>query len=404
MVPPPWTRALARQLVRKLGFGIIAVLGACARLAFPARTLTRGPKQVLLIRLDLLGDVARTMWLAAGLRAAFPDARLTVLTLPYTAQLAALCPAVDDVVSIDTNGIRTPRGILNPNVWRSYVRTWRWLRAQEFDLAVSTFGAMASLWARLSGAARRVGYAGEAYPFLLTDTVPGRRYRERRHEVEYLQDLATAIGAGELRKSTSPVVPDSAAGERIAASCGAAPRQPVVVVHPGSVNGAAKRWPTRNWALFCDQLQEAGARVILVGSSAEVALVNEVVALAGTPVASLAGRTDVGELAALLARAALVAGGDSGPVHLAATLGRPTLAVYGPTDPVTYGPRGPATTRVLTADLPCSPCYAATAPAECPLGDPICMRLISVGDMVDAAKQVLLNADGNSTAWKSREF
>ena len=83
---------------------------------------------------------------------------------------------------------------------------------------------------------------------------------------------------------------------------------------------------------------------------------------------------------------------------MAVALGRPLLAVYGPTDPAIYGPYRPVgQTVVLRADLPCSPCYTATAVAECPLGDTICMRLVTVESMLDNARRILTAGDADHT-------
>jgi heptosyltransferase-2 len=105
---------------------------------------------------------------------------------------------------------------------------------------------------------------------------------------------------------------------------------------------------------------------------------------------SLAGKTDIEELIGVIAAADLVASGDSGPLHLASAAGRPTLSVYGPTDPRIHGPYRPmAPSRLLRSDIVCSPCYSMAATAECPLGDPVCMRLVTVGPMVRAALDLL---------------
>jgi lipopolysaccharide heptosyltransferase II len=319
-----------------------------------------------------------------------------MLTLPYTASLARLHPLVDEVVEIDTNLIRHPRTLLASATWREYARVYRYLRAQRFDLALSIYGRMGSLCAFLSGALRTVAYAAEAYPFLLTDPVPGGRHRERVPEIEYVQRLATFAGGKPQPSRFHLRAPAGArsAVDRLFVDAGLSHEAVVVVIHAGSRNGVAKRWPSGSWSRFADELyQRTGARVILVGASSDAAIADTVVKGARFPIISLAGKTSVEQLIAVLERADLVASGDSGPLHLAAALGRPLLAVYGPTDPAIYGPHEPKGDIVLhRIDLPCSPCYTLASTAECPLGDPICMRLVSVSQMVESAIRLLESA------------
>jgi ADP-heptose:LPS heptosyltransferase len=130
--------------------------------------------------------------------------------------------------------------------------------------------------------------------------------------------------------------------------------------------------------------------VALIGAAGDLPIAREVMQLAEVPIASLVGETSIEDLVALIARADLIASGDSGPLHLAVALGRPLVSVYGPTDPAIYGPFNPAgPSAVHRFDLPCSPCYTMAMSAECPLGDPICMRLVTVEEMVKSARTLL---------------
>jgi lipopolysaccharide heptosyltransferase II len=347
----------------------------------------------MIIRLDLLGDVLSSMHAVEALHAAYPAARIVMLTLPYTAPLARLNPAVDEVVSVDTNRIRTPRGLLSPATWSEYRRTHKYVRSQGFDLCVSLSGRMASLCAFLSGARRTIGYSREAYPFLLSDPVAGGRYVERTHEVEYVRRLARHAGASLFPERASLTVPEEAhqATDRLLAQHDIAAEEKLVVIHAGSVHPSAKRWPPGSWSCFADDLHQAtGARIVLIGSKSDEPVAREVVQNATVPIATLVGDTTVEELLGLLARADLVASGDSGPLHLAVALGRPVVAAYGPTDPRIYGPYNPvAPTQLHRKDLPCSPCYPTTVSPDCPLGDPICMRLVTVRQMVNSAVELL---------------
>ncbi|GAC1443110.1 MAG: hypothetical protein NVSMB52_01080 [Chloroflexota bacterium] len=288
--------------------------------------------------------------------------------------------------------IRSLTGLLTLGTWKHYHQTYKALRAGKFDLCISVYGQPASLWAGLSGATKTVGYGSEAYPHLLSKPLPGGRHSVRMHEVDYVRQLAENINA------TFPVAPSITVGEKWRASTthrlhdlGVRPSDTVIVIHAGANNGSAKRWPAHYWGAFTDALRgRTSAHIILIGSEGDRSVALDVQRAAQYDLTSFVGETDIPTLVALLDRADLVVSGDSGPLHVAVALGRPLLAVYGPTDPQIYGPYRPtAATKVLRADIPCSPCYSLAASAECPLGDPICMRLVRVDDMVNAALELL---------------
>lgn len=389
---PGTVRVFARVTVRRVMYVLIGVLGALTRVG------RRHPvgfevRQILVCRLDLVGDLVFTRPLIRGMREQYPNASITLLTLPYTAPLAGQYEEVDAIITVDTNRIRTRAGLLDLATWTEYFSVAQRLRAKEFDLGVSVCGRMASLCVFLSGAKHSIGYDAEAYPFLLTSTIPGGRYNVRKHEVEYVRTLARAAGAVHAPTDLDLAVPRDAVANMHArlATCGVRPVDRLIVVHAGAVNGSAKRWPPAHWALFIDRIaQVSDARIVLTGAASDEPIANAVLDRTTAAVLSFVGTTSLLELCALIDRADLVASGDSGPCHLAVALGRPLVAAYGPTDPQVHGPyypRGPV--QIHRADLPCSPCYSMSATAECPLGDPICMRLVTVDQMFASALSLL---------------
>jgi lipopolysaccharide heptosyltransferase II len=389
-------RAVARRGVRGVFYVIFAGLGLMRSAVQPGYSTESEVQGILVIRVDLMGDLLFSLPAVQALRKRYPEAHITLLALPYTAALAAMNPCINEIVQVDTNRIRSVRGLLDPRTWREYWEALRLVRARRFDLAISVYGRMGSLCAWLSGARRTVGYSGEAYPLLLNDPVPGGRHRERIHETEYAGRLARHAGARwepdlpnlRLRAESITAARDLLAGRGVSAL------DPIVAIHAGSVNGSAKRWPASSWARFADDLaSRARIRSVLIGSESDRPIADEVLRRSASDTVSLVGQTDVPTLAAVLARAKLVASGDSGPLHLATALGRPLLAVYGPTDPAIYGPYRPAVPTIVNrADIPCSPCYNLAAPADCPLADPICMRLVTVERMVEDALRLLADA------------
>lgn len=374
--------AVARRVAYSVGWLLFGGLGLVLHLTggrahFEPHTIRR----ILVIRLDLLGDFVFTLPAVQALRAAYPQAELTLLTLEYTRPLATLVPGVDRVLALDLNQYRRPAG------WRrlgEVLRLVRQLRAARFDLCVAVHGRPAGILALLSGARYRVGYAAHAYPFAFNRPVAGRRYVQRRHEVEYGLALARAAGAEGPAQPALPAppgrvsVPGLASGERY------------VVLHPGASNGSAKRWPAAAWARLVEQVWTLlGMRAVVTGSAAERALVESVVAHAGAAAVGLVG-APLHELVAVLAGAEAVVAGDTGPLHVAAALGRPVVGIYGPTDPAQTGPRGPRV-AVVRRPVPCGPCYDLRGPAECKLPERsvACMRDLGVDGVLGALLAVL---------------
>jgi lipopolysaccharide heptosyltransferase II len=383
------------QAVLWVVFGLIGLWGRLRGLRWPYPCFDPDAvRTILVLRLDLLGDVLLSMPAVEALHERYPQAEIWMMTLPYTADIPARYPFVTRVVTLDTNGIRSLAGLLRPSTFRQWYRVYRLLRRQHFDLAVSLCGLMASIWAFLSGATHRIGYRKEAYPLLHTYTLPGRRYDRRRHEVRWCLDLAEATGAARRPRYLHLEVAPTAQAHmrRVLEERGVGDETLLIGVHAGSINGSAKRWPAAHWAELADRLHdEYGATVVLTGSGDERPIVQAVTRAMRTRPIVLAGETTVDELAAVLAHCAVVLSGDSGPLHIAVALNRPTVSVYGPTDSAISGPypRPGQTALVLRTGIGCSPCYNALATAECPYGNTACMHHLTVDHMYHAVQRVL---------------
>ena len=376
-------------------FGVIGLWGRVAALKAPyPRFEPDKVRKILVLRLDLLGDVLLSMPAVEALHERYPRAEIWMMTLPYTANIPARYPFVTRVVTLDTNEIRSLRGLLNPATLKKWLGFYLLLRRQRFDLAVSLFGLTASIWAFMSGATHRIGYRKEAYPLLHTRALPGMRYDHREHEARWCLRLAALAGASSTpRYMHLDVEPDAAERvSRLLVERGVAPDTLLIGVHAGSINGSAKRWPALHWAALADRLhEEYGATMVLTGSRSELPIAEEVTAAMDTAPLVLTGQTSINELAALLARCDLVLSGDSGPLHMAVALNKPTVSVYGPTDPGLSGPypRPGQTAVVLRMDMGCSPCYNALATAECPYGNTDCMHYLTVDRMYATVRRVL---------------
>jgi ADP-heptose:LPS heptosyltransferase len=391
---------------------------------------------VLYIKPDHLGDLLLATPVLAALRQRLPDARVTALVGPWSRMVLQRNPDVDVLLTCPFPGFeRRPtddgrrttdegRAILQvlssfvfrlsslAHPYRLLIRYALLLRAGHYDLAIvgrddHWWGAALAL---LAGVPCRIGYAvPECRPFL-TEALP---WNPRDHVTAQGLALVQVIDHASKPHETAIKQPDLNSSFSILNSQFLArfdPSQdditwvdawiaaqrladaPLVVLHPGT-GGPAKLWFAERWAAVADALQAAGARLVLTGGSDELALVAEVAAYMQSAALALAGQTSVGQLAALMRRATLVLGVDSGPLHLAAAQGVPTLHLYGPGDAGRFGPWGDrARHMVLRADLWCSPCGKF---AVCPRGlaRPECMELISVAWVAERAREMLDAAD-----------
>lgn len=374
-------------------------------LALPIRSarsgrLPRDPERprVLVVRPDHLGDLLLATPALGLLRAALPAAHLTALVGPWAV------PALDGRTELDAVftlafpafARRAPRTLLSPYalLLRAAVR----LRRGHYDVALvprvdDWWSAALVAWA---GIPLRLGYATpESAPFL-TDALPPTY---AQHSV--LENWRVAV---RLLARLGQPLPDgpppavraqpTAAGVVAAAAWlvaqGVAPDAPLVALHPGS-GGVLKEWLPARWGAVADAVAAPlDARVIVTGGPGEEVGVQAVLAAIRSPALAAVGALDWPGLAALYARCRLVLGVDSGPLHLAAALGVPTVRVFGPTDPARFGPWGAdARQQVVRASLPCSPCgHVATPPCGATTA-PACLQAVEPASVIAAARAAL---------------
>ncbi len=402
--PPASTQRLLGRLARTVSEALLVrlfgLLGLLAQWRRPARGRRPAPQRILLLRFGLLGDAV--LWIPA-LRAArrlFPAARLEAVVSTYQYAVLSRFTYVDRFIVRDTDHFTRPAAWLRPATWRSFAALVRLLRRRRYDLVLSCYGRMGARLALLSGAPLRYGYRDEADPRVFTHALPGGRYQEPLHEAAYSVRVASAAASAAQPGSADDTPADDlsltfplTAAERQRAAdllAGVPHGIPLVAIHPGAANGAAKRWLLERWTHVADTLAGEGVQVALLGGADERPLVERIVAAMHHPALRLDGATRTpGELAAVLARCHVVAAGDTGPLHLAVALGRPVVAIHGPTDPQLTGPVPGARAHVLRTAIPCSPCYNLRVPADCPLGHTLCMRLLPAEQVVTAIKAML---------------
>jgi len=246
-------------------------------------------------------------------------------------------------------------------------------------------GFLSAILAAISGVPERVGYAAEFRDALLTRRVPRMAPSRSRPRVEEYAALARAAGldVAETLPRIEALDEERARAATLLSSRGAGVGA-FAVLAPGASYGPAKRWDPGSFAQVASALHARdGTRAVLVGAKEDAGPSTEVARILGPTATDLTGATDLPTLTGLLDRSVLAVSNDSGVMHLAAALGKPTVAVFGSTSPIWSGAGAPWV-RALYAAYPCSPCFRRT----CPIGYG-CLRSIEPSLAIGAAEEVL---------------
>jgi heptosyltransferase-2 len=308
-----------------------------------------------------IGDAVMTVPALKSLRAALPDARITLFTRACAEGVFRDAGFIDRIITYTPTGSRR----------RDLGIQRRALSAESFDAALifpnSFESALAAALARIG---RRFGYAKEGRGFLLTDAFPVPDWKKERHEVHYYVELAK--NAAERLGGRAPdVVPDtgiSIAEERkqlateMLCARGIDTTRKIAALGVGSANSTAKRWPAGHYAGLADLLTERlGAEVIILGAPEEAGVAGEVASLARRRTIVLSGQTDLAEAVAVLSVSDLLVSNDMGLAHLGPAVGVPTLVIFGPTDDRTTGPLG---SEIIRKPFDCAPCLLRNCPID----------------------------------------
>lgn len=404
-----------RRIVGKCIYLVMSLLGSLFWLArwgkqYPPLTPhSFHPEHILVIRMDLIGDLVHTLPVVRALKRTYPHAEIDLLAAPTSAKVAIHDPHFAEIITYNPGVWWYPKGLLQPKNWRDAQALLRRLHARHYDLAVSVFGLPTAVLAVLSGARRRVGFGCETYPGFMTDIAPGgipARWRhsdplDNKHSIDLCLELAQAAGATITPDDRIPHLEvDTQSQQEIAQMLhqeGVEPNKPLIACHISSNLGHAKRWPLPYWATLLDRLIcEANAQIVLTGISSDLPVIEDVIgrmccleaSACLHPLINMAGKTTLPQLVALLHRADLLISGDSGPIHMASALGTPIIGIYGPTNPLLSGPMSPDDI-VLRSPIWCSPCYGARASADCRFYTTQCMKDIMPTEVFAAVQNKL---------------
>lgn len=336
--------------------------------------------QRIIVRMpNWIGDCVMATPLLCDLRSRYPMATITAMCQAKIAPLLLHDPHLNDRIAFNQ-----PSGWLHRKEQLQIIEP---LRHEQFDLGLLMTNSFSSAWwfwrAQVK---RRIGFATHWRSWLLTDRLPWPK--EACHQIDQYHQLLSPLGA----PSTSATLPRLYLHEQeikeartLLQQCGwPLKRPPLLGINPGAAYGSAKCWlPDRFEALTEKLLKESSFFIVYFGDSAGKPLVDSICQRFPERVINLAGKSSLRELMALISLCDLFLSNDSGPMHMAAALGVPLVALFGSTSALKTGPRGTAPVKVIHKQVACSPCYKRV----CPI-DFRCMKQIEVNEVYDALMEL----------------
>lgn len=354
-----------------------------------ARRGRPAPQRILCFRLERIGDLLMTLPALAELRALAPDAAIDLVVGSWNQQIARAIPGLSSVEVIDAAWLaRGPEGVTPLAL---ALRAARW-RPRKYDLAINFEPDIrTNIAAAAAGARRTAGFRSGGGGPLLDLALD---YDTRVHTADNALTLVrAALGAATTGRAEARLhVPDDARrqAERLLAPLAAGPR---IGIH---VSGGReiKQWPVERFREVAEHLvRDRAAGIVLTGTAGDRALVDAVrTALPPGRVVDVANGVDLLTVAAVIQQLDLFLTGDTGPMHLAHAVGTPIVAVFGPSDPRRYAPRG-VRDVVVRIDLPCSPCNRIRLPpARCTGHTPDCLAGVDTAQVLAAIDETLRSA------------
>ncbi len=383
--------------------GLLAAASAVVRPLGRRRAASAPPRRVLLLRLERIGDLLMAWPAIDAVRRLAPAARIDLVVGSWNESIARLFEQVDRVETLDAGWLS--RGAGGPGLG-GLIRRARGWRAHEYDLAINFEGDIRShVLMACSGSPRRIGFDMAGGGPLLTDRVP---YDPSKHVADNVMRLVErafdaqdgSLSAGHLRLPVPAKAREAA--EHLLAKEGRAATNAEHLRIGVQVGGGrqVKQWdPARFGEVAGVLAARYGAQLVFTGSADDRPLVDLALARLphGTDVVDVCGRIDLLTLAALLERLSVFVTGDTGPMHLAAAVGTPLVAIFGPSDPRRWGPMtGDA--MVVHSAVECRPCNRIRRPpSRCVGRVPDCLAALSVDRVVHAVEQALARAGRATT-------
>jgi len=368
--------------------------------------------RILLIKPSALGDVVHTIPVLVKLRARYPRARIDWLITPENAEIVRCHPALSNVVLFARRDF-SKRG----RRWRAFLSFFdllKQIRRAKYDLVIDMHGQVRSaFFALITGARVRIGFDRPIKRTLTVSAehdlknVPTHGWRGARegswiaytHRIPIptldVHAIDRYLWVGELLgfDDTPPdltiyLSPETIRNvDRLLSEKGVSASQPLIVLVPGTI-WETKHWTIEGFAGVARQFLHDGYAVALAGTKRDEQRSRQIAA-AAPGACDLSGKTTPADLAALIRRAEVTVTNDSGSMHVAASLGKPMVSIFGPTNPVHIGPYE-RPDSVVRVDLPCSPCNYRRL-SQCPY-DHACMKQVTSAMVVERVQKILLTA------------
>jgi lipopolysaccharide heptosyltransferase II len=330
---------------------------------------------ILVVNINWLGDAVFSIPVFKNLKKTYPQARITCLCVPRVKDVLQYCPYVDKIIIYDERGKhRFP--------WRKW-KLIRYLKKERFDAAFLLQGSMTrSLLAYLAGIPLRIGYGKVrsllTHPVMIND--------QDIHRCDYYLKVLEGYGIRvqdrlcELRLK----VEDMQSLDLKLSGEGIGPGENYVVLNTGG-NWDLKRWNVDSFMALAQRLhRESGLKIVLPGADKDRENCLRIARASDGMAVVMAGKTTLGESLALYKRSLVVISADSGPLHLAHSVGADVIAIFGPTRPEITGPRGSGRAQILFKEIGCNkaPCYHLACTHN------VCMQSVTVEDVCQAFKKI----------------
>ena len=360
--------------------------------------------RILLIKLSGLGDVVHTLPVLVKLRARYPRARIDWLITRENAEIVRYHPALSNVVPF-ARGDFSKRGF-RWHALLAFLDLLKQIRRAKYDLVIDLHGqARSAFFALVSGARVRIGFdrpvkntsrhgwrgAREGSWIAYTHRIPIRTLDV--HAIDRYLWIGALLGLDDNRPDFTIHLSSQTACnvQHLLEEHGVPASKALAVMAPGTI-WETKRWTIEGFAAVARQFLQDGFAVALAGAKREKARCQEI-ATAAPGACDLSGKTTSAELAALIQRAEVCVTNDSGAMHVAMSLGKPMVSVFGPTNPLRVGPYHRAES-VVRVDLPCSPCNYRRL-SQCPF-DHACMKQVTSAMVVERVRRVLRTAKSDA--------
>lgn len=349
-------------------------------------------RRILIRGTNWVGDAVMSIPAMREIRRLFPYAHIALLVRPWVRDVYSAVDFVDEIIEYDKS--RAHKG------WRGLLRLARMLAARRFELAIllqNSFEAAFIAW--MARIPYKIGYARDARSMLLTHPCTIDPEIQSVHQAYYYLGILSAAGLLQPQPWKNPECrldinigvtdADRQAAQQLLNESGVSSNELMIGLNPGAYYGGAKRWLLDRYARVADQLAARhDARILIFGSAGELSIAREIAAQMNNAPTIMAGRTTLGQLMAIIKMCHLLITNDSGPMHLAAALNVPQIAIFGSTSDAATGPLS-SVAAVIRQPVDCSPCFLR----ECPT-DLRCMTRVSVEQVLDAAAAQLRSGCG----------